>query len=73
MYLETNLTGDAYVCTPRGENIRLRLGGGMRKHLNLSTDGEAIHFYMNHWLWNASFVSDHPDFNYAATGEIQIW
>src|ERR1041385_8409880 len=43
MYLETNLTGSANVCTPRGEDISLRLGGGMRKHLNLSTDGEAIH------------------------------
>jgi len=58
MYLETNLTGIAYVCTPRGENIRLRMGGGMRKHLNLSTDGEAIHLYMNYWPWNANFIND---------------
>lgn len=59
MYLETNLTGDVYVCTPRGENIRLKMGGGMRKHLNLSTDGEAIHLYMNYWPWNADFSTDH--------------
>jgi hypothetical protein len=59
MYLETNLTGTAYVCTPRGERIRLRMGGGMRKHLKLSTDGEAIHLYMNYWPWNANFISDH--------------
>ena len=38
MYLETNLGSTAYVCTPRGDNIRLKMGGGMRKHLNLSTD-----------------------------------
>ena len=59
MYLETNLTGGAYVCTPRGENFRMHLGGGMRKHLNLSTDGEAIHLYMDYWPWNAQFITDH--------------
>jgi hypothetical protein len=58
MYLSTNLTGIAYVCTPRGENIRLNLGGGMRKHLNLSTDGEAISLYMFYWPWNANFIND---------------
>jgi hypothetical protein len=58
MYLETNLSGTGYVCTPRGENIRLHLGGGMRKHLNLSTNGEAIHLYMNYWPWNANFIND---------------
>jgi hypothetical protein len=58
MYLETNLTGNAYVCTPRGESIRLNLGGGMRKHLNRSTDGEAVHLYMFYWPWNANFIND---------------
>jgi len=58
MSLDTSLTGTARVCTPRGENIYLRLGGGMRRHLNLSTDGEAIHLYMNHWAWNANFTND---------------
>ena len=58
MYLETNLTGNAFVCTPRGENIPLRLHGEMRKHLNLSTDGEAIHFSMSHVPWNAGFTGD---------------
>ena len=59
MYLSTNLSGDSYVCTPRGENIRLTLGGGMRKHLNLSTDGEAISLYMHRLAWNRLFVTDH--------------
>lgn len=58
MYLETNLGGDSYICTPRGESIRLKMGGGMRKHLNLSTDGEAIHLYMDAWPWNAQFLTD---------------
>jgi hypothetical protein len=60
MYLETNLTGRAFVCTPRGERLPMHLGGGMRKHLNLSTDGEAIHLYMNYWpLGFGGFVTDH--------------
>jgi hypothetical protein len=58
MFLETNLRGIAYVCTPRGESIRMKLGGGMRKHLNLSTDGEAIHLYMNYSPWNRQFITD---------------
>jgi hypothetical protein len=60
MYLETNLTGRAFVCTPRGERLPMHLGGGMRKHLNLSTDGEAIHLYMDYWpLGFGGFVTDH--------------
>jgi len=60
MYLETNLTGRALVCTPRGERLPMHLGGGMRKHLNLSTDGEAIHLYMDYWpLGFGGFVTDH--------------
>ena len=59
MYLETDLTGMSYVCTPHGEKIRLTLGGGMRKHLNLSTDGEAIHLYMHRWSWNRAFITEH--------------
>ncbi len=58
MYLATNLAGTAYLCTPRGERISLKLGGGMRKHLNVSTDGEAISLYMNYWPWNAQFITD---------------
>jgi hypothetical protein len=43
----SSLTGVGYLCTPRGERFRLNLGGGMRAHLNRSTDGEAIHLYMS--------------------------
>jgi hypothetical protein len=59
MYLESNLTGNAYLCTPRGERFPMHLGGGMPKHLNLSTDGEPIHLYMNYWpLWYGGFIND---------------
>jgi len=59
MYLSSNLTGQATVCTPRGERLAMHLGGSMRKHLSLSTDGEPISLYMNYWpLGYGSFISD---------------
>jgi hypothetical protein len=59
MYLESNLTGLAYVCTPRGERLPMHLGGGMRKHLNLSTDGEYIRLYMDYRpLLYGQFIGD---------------
>ena len=56
----SNLRGVGYLCTPRGERFRMRLGGTMRAHLNLSTDGEAIHLYMNNWsgIYGA-FMAEH--------------
>ncbi len=60
MYLESNLTGTAYVCTPRGERLPMHLGGGMPKHLHLSTEGESIRLYMDYWpLWTGGFIADH--------------
>jgi len=59
MYLASNLRGNAYLCTPRGERLPMHLGGGMRKHLNLSTDGEAINLYMDYWpRWYGQFIGD---------------
>jgi len=48
LYRTSNLTGLAYVCTPRAEKLRMHLRGGMRKNLNLSTDREAINLYMDY-------------------------
>jgi hypothetical protein len=60
LYPRSNLTGVSYLCTPRGERYRLSLGGDMRLHLNLSTDGEPVHLYMIYWpLWYGQFITDH--------------
>ena len=59
MGLESNLTGRAYVCTPRGEEIPMHLGGGMPRHLKRSTDGEPVHLYVHYWPWNGTFIADH--------------
>jgi hypothetical protein len=39
--------GAAYLCTPRGERFYMKLGGGMRRGIGLSTDGEKISLYMS--------------------------
>ena len=59
MYAGSHLKGNAWLCTPRGERFRMRLGGGMRPYLNRSTDGEAVHLYMNYWPWFAPVTGDH--------------
>ena len=60
LYPRSNLKGVSYLCTPRRERYRLSLGGDMRLHLNLSTDGEPIHLYMMNWpLWYGQFITDH--------------
>lgn len=59
MYLASNLTGYGRLCSPRGEDFRLHLGGSMRPHLSLSTDGEAINLYMSYWpLWYGQFIGE---------------
>jgi hypothetical protein len=46
-HLSTNLTGMGQICSPKGEDIVLTLGGGMRRNLNVSTDGEKISLYVH--------------------------
>jgi len=56
----SDLKGLAYLCSPRGDEFRLNLGGSMRRHLNLSTDGEAIDLYMYNWpALYGQFTTDH--------------
>jgi hypothetical protein len=56
----SNLTGTAYLCTPRGERFTMKLGGSMRFGLGRSTNGEEIYLYMHNWTWNRTFVNRHP-------------
>ena len=56
----SNLTGRGYLCTPKGERFRMKLGGSMRRNLPLSTDGETISLYMNNWpALTGGFIADH--------------
>jgi hypothetical protein len=42
-YLSKSLGGDALLCTPAGEHLRLGLYGSMAKHLPLDVRGQAVY------------------------------
>ena len=44
-----SVTGNAYLCSPRGEIFRMHLGGGMRRGISTNLDGENIGLYMYYW------------------------
>lgn len=57
---QANLSGTAYLCTPRHERFYMHLGGGMRRNPDLTKDGEGIGLYMNNWSgFFANLQSDH--------------
>jgi hypothetical protein len=60
IYPVSSLTGVGYLCTPRGERFRMKLGGGMRAHLHNSTDGEAINLYLNNQPVIGFFSNNRP-------------
>jgi hypothetical protein len=44
-----NVTGVAYLCTPRGERFTLRLGGDALERFWLNSEGKRFHLYMYRW------------------------
>ena len=59
MYAGSYLTGNAWLCTPRGETFRMKLGGGMRAHLGANTNGEKVSLYMYNWpAFTGGFITD---------------
>jgi hypothetical protein len=59
MYLTTNLSGIAYLCTPNGERYRLSLSGSMPRHLPLDTLGQPIHLHLSNAPgWKTHFLTD---------------
>jgi hypothetical protein len=60
MYPSSHLTGNAWLCTPRGDFFRMKLGGDMRAHLSTNTNGEKIGLYMDNWpIITGGFIADH--------------
>ena len=50
-----SVRGNAWLCSPRGETFRLRLGGGMPRGIGRNTEGKTISLYANYYrpfLWN---------------------
>lgn len=42
----THVSGNAWLCTPRGEKFTLSVGGDFEKHMGLDTNGKKASFYM---------------------------
>ncbi len=43
----THVAGNGVLCTPRGERIKLTLGGDFEKHMGVDTNGKTASFYMH--------------------------
>ena len=64
-----HVDGNAWLCTPRGEKLRLHLGGDFQKDLKLDTNGKTASFYMNSYnLKTSSPATPVPAWNCAANG-----
>jgi len=56
----TSLDGMGFVCTPKGEKLRLKLSATMDKHLDLDTQGKTIRMSMHQTgTWAARINSDY--------------
>jgi hypothetical protein len=51
----THVSGNGFLCTPRGEKFSLRLGGDFEKNIGTSTDGKKATFYMNNYSVASQF------------------
>ena len=59
IYPGPSVGGAAYLCSPRGEKFRMKLGGGMPRGIGANTDGVKISLYMYTWGAFSSFTSNH--------------
>lgn len=58
-YPSSALRGFANLCTPRGEEFRMRLTGSMRAHLGLNTNGEKVSLGISYWpVFTGGFITD---------------
>ena len=73
-YRKSPLQGTAFLCTPRGEGIRLRFSGSMPRNHGTDLRGVPIHLYMANSSLAAQFDGDrrpHLDF-YGTFGNSQL-
>jgi hypothetical protein len=61
VYPGPSVGGIGYLCSPRGEKFRMKLGGGMPRGIGKNTDGQKINLYMYYWsTWSSFSVSHRP-------------
>jgi hypothetical protein len=74
-YMHSHATGNAYLCTPRGERYWLQLGGDMPRHMGIHVTGQPLYLYMYYRPpFRALFTADRrPRFELHGTwGESEI-
>ena len=61
-YLSTWLAGSAYLCTPRGDRVAMRLNAGMARHLPLDVTGQTISLsaYYRPAFWSVTGAPEVP-------------
>src|SRR5256885_15006118 len=58
----THVSGNAVICTPRGERYKLRLGGDFGKPSGTDLQGKTAHLYMNNYTVLSSSTDPSLDF-----------
>lgn len=53
-----HVSGNAWLCTPRGEKFTLHLGGDMQKDIRLDSNGKTASFYMDTYTLKSQFTGD---------------
>lgn len=58
----THVSGNGWLCTPRGEQYKLRLGGDFGKPSGTDLQGKSAHLYMNNYTVLSSSTAPSLDF-----------
>ena len=58
----THVSGNAVICTPRGERYKLRLGGDFGKASGTDLQGKSAHLYMNNYTVLSSSTAPSLEF-----------
>lgn len=67
----TPVSGNAHLCTPKGENLYLKLGGGMPSGYYVNSLSKPINLYL--YGWHAFSQDDRPNFKiYGQWGQREL-
>lgn len=58
----THVSGNAVLCTPRGEKFNLRLAGDFEKHSGIDLQGKTAHLYMSNYTVISGSTAPSLDF-----------
>jgi hypothetical protein len=72
-YRKSPITGNAFLCTPKGEKFRLRFGGGMPSSHGTDLRGVPIHLYFYGWPGLQLSPDRRPSFDlYGTFGDSEL-